>query len=425
MKVFRISLTLPAFFTCLLVVFFVCMPVIDGFVIFFPDVLMGKLTAAYRLLMLSTCLIFVLVSCRFTYAVLLPITVVLFCLSMQLLWSLLGKSGFIEAILGCVYIFKVTAFFIYFAAFYSLDDKLFLRVFKISVLVVSIYSFAIVLGLLLDISIFKNYPGSRFGFKGIVYSGNESSGLCMVAALLCLTAWRHQWGKISTKVFYYILFGVSVLACLCTGTKAGLVSGIVACMAFLLVSVTSKKHVAYVLLSLFCGGVYFTLLFDVEIFLNKIQGTISYFNYLHSNYYGESFVSTMLTGRDFIIQESFESIIFPNPYLFLLGGYPISAYQMEMDYIDLFFVLGPVGFLIYCICFFQVIKLAAPTSKVFFSLFLVFLMLYVMQAAVAGHVLYSGVMTPFVAVLLAFFSKQKRLTVGLYMEKPPLIRGLR
>src|SRR5690606_21987393 len=116
--------------------------------------------------------------------------IILFCIfifSQCLIWFnqvFLAIGDVHDAIETSLMLLKFYLFFIFFDGISFLIKKRLLSdsfLYRTFSFLIFIYSFAIVIGPFLNSDVFRYYSTERWGFKGIVISGNEASALIIVS----------------------------------------------------------------------------------------------------------------------------------------------------------------------------------------------------------------------------------------------------
>ncbi|MOA18847.1 hypothetical protein D3C78_1391890 [compost metagenome] len=136
---------------------------------------------------------------------------------------------------------------------------------------------------------------------------------------------------------------------------------------------------------------------DVQLAVNE---TLAYFEYQYHNQANRSITTLALSGRDIKLDRVYETIFTYAPWTLLIGGYPVAGYTIEMDLFDLIALMGIFGATAYlycwCLCWETKCKQQDTYLKKFKA---VFLFTFVSLAFLGGHMFYSAVAAPLLALL--------------------------
>ncbi|WP_439114133.1 hypothetical protein [Hydrogenophaga sp.] len=273
------------------------------------------------------------------------------------------------------------------------------RLVKTFTLIIFAYTLSIPIGAIFDISSFQFYANDRWGVKGIIISGNEMSGFLIIAL---------AWALLAKKsIFKIILVLLTALAMMLSGTKAAFL-GLVLLLTGYFWANGGIKRLFYAaptaLLFLFiCSLLVYMKSERVRL---EVENTFAYFNYQFSNQAEGSILTLGLSGRNIKLYNVYNDIFSNRPWTLFTGGYPIADYSIEMDFFDLLILAGPVSFFIYAVFWVKqwrdknsFNKAAANASR--FKL--VFLVAFISLSFFGGHMLYSAVAAPFLAMLIIKF----------------------
>lgn len=294
---------------------------------------------------------------------------------------------------------KFFLFFLFYQAFLIIRKSRYIKIdsfFLLAEWLLVIYALAIVLGAVFSIDLFKYYDSERWGFKGIIIAGNEASALLIIA---------YAWFLIKTKnIFNTMILGLIIAAMFFSGTKAS-IGGVIMLTTGLFLSQNPLKallKIPFFILSIFII-LYFLYIFESNVRDNMFR-TFLYFQYQFDNFSNGSFLTVILSGRNYKLYEVFSSIMNNVPLAFLLGGYPVAGFSIEMDFFDLMALLGIFGSLFYFYfwlkCWRE--KIVHDISLNFFRGFFIFT--FAMLAFTGGHMFYSAVAAPFLALLSLRFT---------------------
>lgn len=289
--------------------------------------------------------------------------------------------------------------FIIFYGIYKLRDYpgKFARTIKVMETLFIINAFATLIGLALGLGVFRTYvlQSYRFGYSGILWVQNEATIMCFLG--IAYFYYKHFILRQRSKQFLLIVF-----AALFLGTKA-----IYLFMALLLVfhfMTNSKASTKFLVLAI-AIATYFLIDWFLKTDLSK--ETLAYFKDKFENY-GIWYV--VFSGRTSYLEriniEIFQNWTFIN---YFVGGEDPLDFMIEMDFFDLFFFLGLIGFVIYFMLFFS--TLFRLNYKKPFNIFFVFS--YMLLAFVAGHFFSSVINALYLCVICMYFQSTGKSTTVL------------
>jgi len=294
---------------------------------------------------------------------------------------------------------KFFLFFLFYQGYLSLHTSGGLkldRFYKLADFLMIGYAAAIVAGAAFSIDSFSYYESGRWGVKGIVVAGNEASALLIVSLAWFLMKDKSIANMLSTALI--------MVAMIISGTKAS--------MAGLFMLVLGFYWASGRLTSLYKIPLFIALVSIVFLWLyhssNAIQyavaSTWAYFEYQFYHHAQGSILSLLLSGRDLKLGQVYELIFYYSPWSLIIGGYPVAGYTVEMDFFDLIALLGIVGSFIYIYSWLRcwASKQKATDSRRRFKFF--FLGTFLLLAFLGGHMFYSAVAAPFLALLAFRFS---------------------
>lgn len=238
----------------------------------------------------------------------------------------------------------------------------------------------------------STYKG--FGAKGFFYSGNAVSGVIVICAAWFLTAAYQR----SMLKYLFIIIVLAVVALL-IGTKSGLL-GILISALLVMVFRLDARALAYgfFLVTLLVGG---SLMFGDQLLDQPLFQRILFF------YDNGGLTRVLFSGRDvklMAIWPLFERADVPQVLLGLdmEAMQRVGVWRVEFDWMDMQINFGLIlSLFVYLGYLTLFIRLTSqPKSNVTTSAIIAFIVL-IMISAIAGHVLYNGMVTPLWAVLLA------------------------
>jgi hypothetical protein len=292
-------------------------------------------------------------------------------------------------------ILKIFYFPIILMVFYSLlkDKGKFIDK-NILLISLGIYSFVIVFAFLTHTS-FNSYSDIKLGNSGYFYAANEIGNIIAILLPFCF---NYVFNKINvSKIFYFILI---VTAILILGTKTPFIS-LVICSVYYISKLINRDNILKMGPLLIIGIIFIViLLMSTPIYKN----VIIYCNYLKVDSI-KSFVADinnfdhLFFGlRLKLLREN--TIIYLNSGIYnqLFGiGYINHSKLVEMDFFDILYRQGIMGFISY----FTTIIYLFSNGKKFFNVDYIFpLILIMLIASIAGHVLVAPAVSIFVATIL-------------------------
>ncbi|MBP92770.1 MAG: hypothetical protein CMC55_01490 [Flavobacteriaceae bacterium] len=229
------------------------------------------------------------------------------------------------------YLFPLLLFLFYNSFRTSKSTSYFTKIFEFIVL---LNSALIIIGLLFNIKLFETYNFSRFGYNGLIYASATSSYLYLIALFYFVVKW-HTQNRLDLK-FFIIL----IAACL-IGTKSIYITLIMFLFYFIFKLKTKYKMLLSALLALITAFSAYFLIFESETF-SKITSKNGILTAILS-YRNEIFTNNMLP---FISNEW-------NFVNYLFGGFSDFELRSQMGLIDLYFVFGGIGCILYLWYYFK------------------------------------------------------------------------
>lgn len=233
-----------------------------------------------------------------------------------------------------------------------------------------------------------------FGAKGFFYSGNAVSGVIVIcAAWLLTTAFKR-----SIVQFVLIIAFLSAVALL-IGTKSGFLGVLVcACLVILLNLDARAMAYAFLLLTLIAVGL---LMFGEQLQEQPLFQRVLFF------YENGGITRVLFSGRDQKLLEIWPLFLSADIWQLLLGldmeaMQRAGIWRVEFDWMDMQINFGIVLSLLvyfgYLVLFVRL--MTQPKNPVVVAALIAFVVL-LMVSAIAGHVLYNGMVTPLWALLTA------------------------
>lgn len=259
-----------------------------------------------------------------------------------------------------------------------------------------VYLLFVIVGAVFNILEFKSYGEIRYGYKGVIAAQNEASAFVLISLLIFgLPIVQKQHKK--TDI---IGFALSSISAVLLGTKAGAVLPIIAVALIIVSRVGLYKATPYVAICTAAFLVISSLLVSFSSFFGKMFSTnMEYFKYQFEYHASGSLVTLFLSGRDMKISYIFDQIFGENPLYFVFGGYPVSVYSPEIDFIEIALITGLPIFVLYFYMLKSIffIKGGGVKSNYLFYSFLIVVFL----ANTGGHLLTSGLALPYLAYFCA------------------------
>jgi hypothetical protein len=278
-------------------------------------------------------------------------------------------------------LFLFISFCFIFTIFGKLQDSQKRKIFKIYELIIYVNGFCAILGLIFDIPLFYTYIQKvRFGFSGFIPAQNEASLFWLIALFYGYTVLNEE----KRKLPLIMAIAGSVLL----GTKAALISVVLSLIWFgwKFYRKTFKRFLLVCIFTVPC----FVFIF----FKDDIVDTLYQFQYLQ--FYLDRFgkqetLTVLLSGRNTFMDIFFMQIDNWNFGNYLFGGY---LHTIEMDFFDSLLFFGIIGLIIYFVCFGLVFRnINSHYRNMFVSL-------YFLMAALAGHVFWSAVNTFYIILFV-------------------------
>lgn len=322
---------------------------------------------------------------------------------------LLSDTFFITEL---TYMFKYFYFPIVMVCFVSCYSKLELDkkiVMKIFVFDIIIYAFFIIFPSVVSIN-FSSYGDYGVGSVGLFYAANEIGAiLSLLSPFIYILLYKNKF-----KLFF--IFDIVVLiAMMMIGTKVCLLSMLLTEFVFLLYFIIKKNNIKHVIISLFMLVFSFVVIPFIPVSNNinaSVENNIIKEEVNNDNLSGK-IINILLSGRQVYLRETYNisksaslqdklfGIGFSNRDV--IGDKRISK-LIEIDFLDVFFHYGLLGFIIYflplIIYFIKLLKklFGYKESFSFYNLLYFYTILLLLGiSSVAGHVLGS----PSVSIYLA------------------------
>ncbi|MGI6325025.1 MAG: O-antigen ligase family protein [Bacilli bacterium] len=266
---------------------------------------------------------------------------------------------------------------------------------KIFLIALGTYSFIILLSFITNTA-FNSYDAVKLGQSGYFHAANEIGAI--IAILLPFTI-DYLANNITTKKILYFL--LVVIAILILGTKTPFISLVICMVVYLFKFINNKNILKLTMLSIvsiiFFGflltltPIYKNLIIHLEYLkIDNIKELIFDINSFDHFFLGSRF-------RLFIENTMF---YLDNPINYQLFGVGYLNYSklIEMDFFDILYRQGLIGFSLY---FIPIIYLFNIYKKYYNAKYTLSIILIVLVAGVVGHVLVAPAVSIFVATILA------------------------
>lgn len=240
-----------------------------------------------------------------------------------------------SSVIGFSRYFFFLIMIMFFADFKPLDQKNLNPIFKFWELFLWINNLVILLAVIFNLSLFKAYLGGRWGYNGLFMASSNSTYFYLVALLYFLIRFPQTY-------FKKVLFWLSLIAALCTGTKS-IYLGILLFSLVALLSLQVPKKIKWPLTLgvIFLGIANMFLLFSSELFTGIIQE--------------DGWLSAVLSYRNELLMEDTLPYIQENwrTLHYFIGGLSQPLVRPQLELIDLFLYFGAFGMLVYLYLFFK------------------------------------------------------------------------
>jgi O-antigen ligase len=265
----------------------------------------------------------------------------------------------------------------------------------------------LVIGFIFNIKILSAYLNrigeiTRFGYQGFIPAQNEVSLFFIIAFFYFLAKWHYGEGNV------LLLFGVFISALL-TGTRTSL--AVIPSLVFyagwagwrsFLRGRGYSRYIYVIMGILILAGL---VLWQQEYILKRIAPTLNYFSYqLRNKGYVSDYemVAGLFSGRIYKLQTFFQAYLPRFSWAnYLVGGYDVTSYAVEMDFVDVFARLGIIGAILfygnYLRCLFYPARLRVNFIHI------LFVAVWLGIAALAGHVVSSAINASYLSILLLAF----------------------
>lgn len=235
-----------------------------------------------------------------------------------------------------------------------------------------------------------------YGYKSFFIAQNELN--LIIVVLLFFTSY-----KLTVKISVRDLIREALLliCAILLNSKTTLIACLIA-TGMWAVSILRKSKLIYKISTMvvLIIGVY---LFR-DNFLQAVNNSLVRQNALQSQFYGNSLLAGILSGRNFFVEEAWNDLIHNHTeFRFIFGNGFCSSILCEMDLFDIFFYLGIVGTIATMIFLGWVFKSSIKTSKSDRSLIrpISFLTIFALLT-LSGHVLFMAMSGSYFVIYCCF-----------------------
>ena len=317
---------------------------------------------------------------------------VIFLMVVYVIWHLINPGEHLGSTISMIMrLMLFVGIYLYYKEYFkgrTNSFELLLPIFKSSALIITLVLFAGLLGY--GVGSYGGTEEGSIGSKGYFIAGNEVSALLFVIYSTVLFAY------IDNKKELLIWSGLFLFSGIILSSKMAIFSSII---SIIYISLFLKgKHIFS---KLVCCSIF--LVFAILYFVKNLEtlGEVSVIERWMYFWDSGGIIRLLLSGREELIVTPL-AYIEQKGWLYMLLGAP-SVRTVEMDPFDTYLHFGILGcIIIYSLIFYFLIKLIyfKRTSLNNKFIFFVFTMLFIVSS-MAGHILYSGMLIPFVALLLS------------------------
>ena len=224
------------------------------------------------------------------------------------------------------------------------------------------------------------YAGD-IGYKAFFIAQNEL-GLLIIVFTFFVTY------KLSKKITAkdVVCLALLFLCGMLLNTKTTIAACIIAIIMWLL-PVLKRRNLVTKIATVVVIIVGFILLRNVLI--NSINQAMLRFTTLQTKYYDNSLITSILSGRNYLLKNAWQYLLSEHTVLRMIIGNGFCAPDLiEMDFFDIFFYLGIIGFI--AVVWFVVKqgkKIARNAKREDKTIKMVSYLVIVLQMVIAGHVL--------------------------------------
>lgn len=265
-----------------------------------------------------------------------------------------------------------------------------------------LYALGIVLPFLLGIG-YPTYIGGGFGTKGFFASGNGTGMFLGIISLFCYHEKIYKLSKLYFFMYLIIVLGVFFIA-----TKATAIFLLLLTLLFFLQLPNMIKGLVAILILAFLYNSYDILMDNINVMFDVIM-------YRYEN--SPNFMTFILSGRNNMVSDAFEQFDTGGLYFLrpIFGSGTFLSFQnpsgnsqifdmLETDIVDVFFMFGVIGVLIYLHIFLK------PVYFFFLNRLWVPLLLFIavfFHSLLAGHVIFNGMSIMGVVLMYLYYNSKR------------------
>ncbi len=272
---------------------------------------------------------------------------------------------------------------------------------KYLLITLAIYALIILLGYMTNTA-FNTYNEGKIGTSGYFYAANEIGA---IIAILLPLLFNYVFNKINIKKLLYFLLVISSIIIL--GTKTPLVSFLI-CSIYHIVRVINKTNYLKVGLGILIGITSLSFFITLTPIYENTKIHTSFLKITNASQIikdPEMIDHFLLGSRLRFMKENHNLFVNSNIINKSLGmGYSNNSKLAEMDFNDIIYRQGILGFIIYfgsilCVIFFKKRKYDRD--------YILPVMLILLISAVVGHVLVAPAVSIFIVSILCLFIKEE------------------
>ena len=267
------------------------------------------------------------------------------------------------------------------------------RLFNLYEKIIMLQALLIIIGFIFRVELLSSYGQEyRFGYKGLLPARNEVSGFFIIAFFYYL------WKMYYTRRSFVQLFVVLVAAFM-TGAKAILILPVA--LIFFLVRLfirfsRNKAFYSVIGVSVLLVGI---AVWQRNNILERLSPSLQYFSYQLESGNNPTLLSALMSGRSELAQTLLPGLA---PGRLFFGGHDLAVSSTETDLLDVFLLLGIAGVLLFYTFYLRVLFFNARRRFSFVQI--LFVLTWLGISTVSGHLVFSAVNGPYLAILLLAFS---------------------
>lgn len=362
---------------------------LNGFLLFKFNFDAG-VSALYKIVIFLICLIYISLSRNGFIS---SFFIIIYGIIILLIHSI--HSAFSELMMDLSEYIKLVTTFVIFSAvanFTYCNPSKYLKL-------LSIYSLLII-GVNITFSIlgFGKTSYADFGYKGFFYAANALSGVyCIIAGILLYIALNTSWK------YYWLTSAILLAFAASIGTKTSIIFVILSIT--ILPILTRQKKSVWSLFALSLAIVCFIIVYLEEILNSSLAERIIHF------YEVGGLAKVIFSGRDLFLIDNLSFFANSN-VLSVMTGIGFSGINSfikpltEIDIVDISVIYGVLSMVIYLITYIFIlfykndfVNTYAPRKIIKLSRYIGMMLLII--SAIAGHILFNGMVTLYLGLILA------------------------